>query len=418
MAFPDRRAVRAATLGAGIAAGVLAVTLAACSGSDGTTAQATAEASPTPSPQTSASPTSSLGMEQLVASKLTVADGTEAGPAAGRSLNLPSGWKAEVWANVPGARMAVWTPDDRLIVSTGDDGTLSLLTPTSDGRAPRVTKLADNLENPQGVAMTEDDGREVLVLGETTRIVAWDYHNGRLTRRRVVVDGLPSGGHGAKMVAVRNGVVYYNVGSRTNRDPSDRTSKPVRATIEQIGLDGTGHRIIATGVRNGEGLSFAPDGTLFSAINQGDNQPYPFDDDQGKRGSDVRSYVNEHPNDQISRITTGLDLGWPLCVPDSRGHEDLTNLPYVNDPVNNPDGDHLDCGSLQPTMLGLPAHSAPVGFVFTQGSALPENLGDGALITAHGSWNRQPPRPPFWQIAHFPSSSSRPAHAAGLHIFL
>ena len=40
----------------------------------------------------------------------------------------------------------------------------------------------------------------------------------------------------------------------------------------------------------------------------------------------------------------------------------------------------------------MPAHSAPVGFVFTQGSQLPESLASGALITAHGSWNRRPPR--------------------------
>ncbi len=105
--------------------------------------------------------------------------------------------------------------------------------------------------------------------------------------------------------------------------------------------------------------------------------------------------MNEHPNDQISRITPGTDMGWPLCVPDSRGHDDLRNLGYVNDPSFNPDGHALDCGSIGTTMLGLPAHSAPVGFVFTRGSTLPDPLADGALITAHGSWNRQPPREPY-----------------------
>ena len=54
----------------------------------------------------------------------------------------------------------------------------------------------------------------------------------------------------------------------------------------------------------------------------------------------------------------------------------------------------LDCATVSPTMVGLPAHSAPIGFVFTRGSALPAMFGDGALITTHGSWNRQPPRPP------------------------
>ena len=195
------------------------------------------------------------------------------------------------------------------------------------------------------------------------------------------------------MVTVHDGVVYYNVGSATNRDPSDRTSAPLRATVEQVRLDGSGHQIIARGVRNGEGLSFAPDGTLFAAINEDDNQPYPFRG--GQFGTVVPSYVNDHPNDQVSRMAPGTDMGWPLCVPDSRGHDDLLNLPYVNDPVNNPDGHALDCGSIGRTLLGLPAHSAPVGFVFTRGSALPADLSNGALITAHGSWDRQPPRPPY-----------------------
>ncbi|WP_007506832.1 MULTISPECIES: hypothetical protein [Pseudofrankia] len=163
----------------------------------------------------------------------------------------------------------------------------------------------------------------------------------------------------------------------------------------QVGLDGWGGRTLAVGVRNGEGLAFAPDGTLFAAINQADNQPYPFRDSSGQYGQTVRAYINEHPNDQVSRITPGTDMGWPYCVPDSRGPDDLANLGYVNDPTSNADGDALDCDRIGRTQLGLPAHSAPVGFVFTTGSTLPDALDNGALITAHGSWNRQPPREPY-----------------------
>jgi glucose/arabinose dehydrogenase len=81
-------------------------------------------------------------------------------------------------------------------------------------------------------------------------------------------------------------------------------------------------------------------------------------------------------------------------VPDTRGHDDLLDLPYVNDPTHNPDGDQLDCAAIRTTMLGLPAHSAPLGLTFTTGSALEATLGLGALITSHGSWNREPPRAP------------------------
>ncbi|PCN48123.1 sugar dehydrogenase [Curtobacterium sp. 'Ferrero'] len=368
-----------------ITAAVLLGGLVACTGtpSGTTSSSAGGGAAPTDNPTV-----------DLHTVRLSVADGADAGAADGRSLRVPSGWRAEVWADVPGARMAAWLPDGSMLVTTGDHGTLLRLDPRGNGKAPRVDELASGLEDPQGVAVTEQDGSTVVVLGEGTRIVTWHYRDGALSGRRVLVDGLPTGGHGGKFVAVHDGVVAYDIGSASNSDGADRRNHPDRAVIRQVHLDGTDDVRLATGVRNGEGLGFAPDGTLFAAVNQADNQPYPFRDDSGRYGERVQSYVDEHPNDQVTRITRGTELGWPFCQPDSRGKPDLLGLGYVDDPTNNPDGKALDCATVSPTMVGLPAHSAPIGFVFTRGSALPAMFGDGALITTHGSWNRQPPRPP------------------------
>ena len=353
---------------------------------------------PSPVSGTSSLP-AGLGVDQLTSTKLTTADGADAGAASGRSLNVPRGWTAQVWADVPDARMAVWTPDGKLIVSTGKNGTLDVVTPGSPGRGPSVAELARGLSDPQGVAMTRQGGRDVLVVGEDSRITTWTYANGAISDRRVVIDNLPTGGHDSKMVAVQGDTIVYNVGSTANRSVADRTATPVRATIAQIGLDGTGNRTLAVGVRNGEGLSIAPDGSVFTAINEDDNQPYPFHDDN-PYGGKVQSYINDHPDDQISRITPGTDMGWPLCVPDSRGKPDGRNLGYVDDPEFNADGSTLDCSRIGTTMLGMPAHSAPVGFVFTRGTTLPAGLTDGAIVTAHGSWNRKPPREPY--VAYTP----------------
>lgn len=339
-------------------------------------------------------PTTGNPSAGLHTARLSVADGAEAGKAASRSLRVPTGWDAEVWADAPGARMAAWLPDGSMLLTTGDQGRLLRLEPRADGRAPAVHVLASGLDDPQGVAVTEQDGRTVVVLGEGTRIVTWHYRNGELSDRSVLVDDLPTGGHGGKFVAVHGGVVAYDIGSASNSDGSDRRDHPDRAVIRQVRLDGSDDTLLATGVRNGEGLDFAPDGTLFTAVNQADNQPYPFRDDTGQYGERVQSYVDEHPNDQVTRITEGTELGWPFCQPDSRGKPDLLDLGYVDDPTNNPDGKSLDCSTVSPTMVGLPAHSAPIGFVFTHGSALPEAFRAGALITTHGSWNREPPRPP------------------------
>ncbi len=339
-------------------------------------------------------PTTGNPSAGLHTARLSVAEGADAGKAAGRSLRVPTGWRAELWADAPGARMAAWLPDGSMLLTTGDRGTLLRLEPRADGRAPAVEELATGLDDPQGIAVTEQDGATVVVLGEGPRIDTWHYRDGRLSDRSVLVDDLPTGGHGGKFVAVHDGLVAYDIGSASNSDGSDRRDHPDRAVIRQVRLDGSDDTLLATGVRNGEGLGYAPDGTLFAAVNQADNQPYPFRDDTGQYGKRVQSYVDEHPNDQVTRITRGTELGWPSCQPDSRGKPDLLDLGYVDDPTNNPDGTALDCSTVSRTMVGLPAHSAPIGFVFTHGSALPAAFDEGALITTHGSWNREPPRPP------------------------
>jgi hypothetical protein len=54
-----------------------------------------------------------------------------------------------------------------------------------------VTTLTGGRQNPQGVALTEQNGREVLVVGEDTRLMAWDYAAGAVSNRRVILDYLP-----------------------------------------------------------------------------------------------------------------------------------------------------------------------------------------------------------------------------------
>ncbi|EME18462.1 PQQ-dependent sugar dehydrogenase [Rhodococcus triatomae] len=371
--------------------GALLLGVCAC-GSQGT-GTGTGAASTSPSAITG-TPATGLGVGALGPVGLTVTEGTDAGSAEGRSLDVPPGWTAEVWADVPGARLAAWAPDGSLVVSTGDRGVVTRLRSASDGSAPVSSLLLDELDDPQGVAFADRNGRAVLVVGEDTRIVSWDYTDGTVSNRRVLVDGLPSSGHGRKAVTVRGDTVFYSLGSSGNREPADRTEDPQRATLWQVRLDGTGNGVVATGVRNGFGLDVAPDGTLFVAVNQSDNQPYPFRDDDGAYERLVREYVDENPIEQVSRVTPGTELGWPLCVPDTRGGG-VTEVPYVNDPVTNANGQELDCAGIPDTMVGLPAHSAPLGLEFTAGTALEPVLGSGALITAHGSWNREPPRPPF-----------------------
>jgi glucose/arabinose dehydrogenase len=343
-------------------------------------------ASVTPSGQ----PSISIGPLSLV--ELTVAEGTDPNSAEGQSLKLPQGWTAEVWANVPGARIATWDPNGSLLVSNGKGGTVARLTPTEPGKAPKTEAVITGLNNPQGLGFALNG--KFLVVGEGDKIVTYEYANGHATSPRTIVGDLPTSGHGSKGIAISGDIVYYSLGSADNRDPQSREQTPERATIWQVSIYGDGNKVVARGVRNGFALAIAPDTTLFGGVNQMDNQPYPFDDSTGQLGLNVPDYINENPIDQVTRITPGIDLGWPFCVPDTRETPTNTNVPFVNDPVLNPTGDQLDCASLPPTMVGLPAHSAPLGLSFTAGTPLETTLGSGALVGSHGSWNRTPPREP------------------------
>ncbi|MET8945092.1 hypothetical protein ABZX30_16290 [Streptomyces sp. NPDC004542] len=342
---------------------------------------------------------------------LTVATGTSAGSAAGHSLTVPSGWTAQVWASVPGARLMSWTPDGRLLVTTDRQGTVVSLTPSaSPTTAPSQSVLLSGLDRPQGISVSATpDGGATLVVGQQSSIDRYTLSaNGTAQNHRTLVGSLPTGGlHYGKFVLVDGAKVYYSVGTSTDNSPSDRTGTPQRGTISQVPLDGGTSTTVAVGVRNGEGLSVAPDGTLFTAVNQINRAAYPFHGPYGGYadafGRTDTDWWLDQVADQITRVTPGTDLGWPYCSPDTTHSQPagaLTGIPYVNDPVNNPTGAALDCAALPPTQAGLAAHSAPIGFHFVS-SAEAARLGlpgQGAIVVAHGSYQRTPPRAPgaFW----------------------
>jgi glucose/arabinose dehydrogenase len=187
--------------------------------------------------------------------------------------------------------------------------------------------------------------------------------------------------------------VYFSIGSTGNVSAGDRTASPPRATIMRVPPGGGPAHPFATGVRNGTGIAFAPDGALWTAVNNRDNVPVP---DQGPSyGQVVPDYVDEHPPESVAKVTPGRELGWPYCNPDGGP----ANLPLIRDVQTNTDGSRLDCAALPPIEQSLRAHSAPLGLSFVDG-ALPEPYTQGALMGVHGSWNRQPPRAP--EVSFFP----------------
>jgi glucose/arabinose dehydrogenase len=299
------------------------------------------------------------------------------------------------------------------------------LRPDAAGSAT-VTTLLSGLTNPQGLAFATVGGRPVLYVAESVQIDSYPWEpGGTVGARTVIAAGLPDldpGGedvHRLKDVTVAaDGTVYFNVGSSSNANPDDRTMMPQRADIMAVRPDGTGLRVVERGVRNGEGLAVAPDGTVWTAVNERDNIPYPaygpyggYSDASGKV---IRAYVNNHPPDEVVPVTAGRDLGWPYCDPDQDDNHpagSLADIPLVSNSVTNPAGAALDCAALPPVEVGLPAHSAPLGMSFLAGSKLPAPWSGGAVIAVHGSWNRQPTQAPavLWLAWDATTRTLRPA---------
>jgi glucose/arabinose dehydrogenase len=333
-------------------------------------------------------------------------------------LLLPAGWTAEVWALVNAVRFEMWTPEHDLLASSPSDGTVTLLSPRAGDptAAPAQRTIISGLDSPQGLAFDEIGGREVLYVAESDQVDRYVWTGAGVGTRTVLIKGLPDTEpagddvHTLKDVVVgTNHTIYVDVGSSSNASPRDSWHGIPRASVLAYHPNGKLERVWATGVRNGDGLSFAPDGSLWTAVNERDTIPYPFHQAYGGSSDAykavLQSYVNNHPPDEIARLNPGRDLGWPYCNPDPDVHPGATNtalrytnLPFIRDVGSNAGGRRLNCATLARLQVGLPAHSAPLGFHFLIGSKLPAPWSNGAVVAGHGSWDRHPPRPPtvYW----------------------
>jgi glucose/arabinose dehydrogenase len=146
------------------------------------------------------------------------------------------------------------------------------------------------------------------------------------------------------------------VGSATNATPE---SDSRRAAINEYNLDGSAHRVFASGLRNPVGLAYNPvDAALWTAVNERD-----------QLGDDLVP-------DYITAVRDGGFYGWPYSYIGQ--HVDPTV------PARRPD---LVSKAIVPDVL-LPPHSAALGLIFYTGSQFPEDYRGSAFVALHGSINR------------------------------
>jgi glucose/arabinose dehydrogenase len=298
----------------------------------------------------------------------------------GHEVQMPKGWTASVFARLQQPRWLLWTPDKTLLVSQPSAGTITEI--SEDGKQQHV--IASGLTQPQGMAFDGD----TLFVAESDAIVAYSWTDGKLGPQHMVIDGLPDTDpngddvHRWKSVVVGpDHQLYLPLPSSTNAGLADQQMDPPRGTVAKLDPASGKLTIWATGIRNGEGLAFAPDGSLWTAVNNRDNIADP------ETGKVDQSYVNDHPPEEVAKLWKGRDLGWPTCNPEPDSDT------FTPDFQTNPGGKLRSCDDLKPIEVKLPAHNAPLGLHFVQAGELGD-LPAGATLALHGSWNSHPPKQP------------------------
>ena len=271
-----------------------------------------------------------LGQTQLVPVKIAVPTSLRSSPFdRDRYLLVPHGFQIRVVSRIPAARFLASTPEGGLLVSQPSRGKIWWISPKSADASPPLL-AAVGLRHPHGMVFTAIRGTTYVYVSESNEISRFRYDpNGhRLLNREVVVPNLPDAsspelggayGHQLKNLTIGpDSHLYVDIASSSNADPKDTTSDPIRCAIYRYDLEGGNRTLFAKGIRNAEGLAFAP-GTnaLWAVVNGTDNIRFPFhrswkgsgSDDYGKR---ITSYIDDHPPDTFIHVKLGADYGGHL----------------------------------------------------------------------------------------------------------
>jgi glucose/arabinose dehydrogenase len=303
------------------------------------------------------------------------------------ALQVPSGFSASVIANVSGARELAALPNGDLIVGTNGNNVAIVPGAEAPGAVAKPAIFATLSDSPaQGVAFGSGS---VFV---ATQHAVWriPYTNGAQNGTAQKIASLRTGPvapnsdgdlHTSSSVAVSGTTLYVGVGSSCN---ACAEVDPTRATVQKMGIDGSGMTTQAKRYRNAIALATDPmSGTVWA----------------GDAGQD--SLPAGHPYeflDPVSSRTAPADYGWPAC--------EENHVAYTSG---------ADCSNVVVPALEFPAYSTIIGATFypaNQGGtyAFPAAWSGGMYVSMHGSWHQSgngyavPPH-----VAFVPFSGSSPA---------
>jgi len=260
--------------------------------------------------------------------------------------------------------------DPRLAQAMTDAGSLGtspnqitlLRDANKDGRFETRQVFIAALNQPFGMALEKG----YLYVANTDSVMRFPYKDGATSidvGGEKIVD-LPAGGYNNHwtrniIFSPAGDKMYITVGSQTNVDEEGIDAMdPHRAAILECNPDGSGMRVFASGLRNPNGMDWAPNtGALWAAVNERD-----------ELGDDV-------PPDFLTSVREGGFYGWPYAYFG------------IEDPRHKAERPELVAKALIPD-VPVGAHTASLGFLFYKGTSFPARYRNGAFVAQHGSWNR------------------------------
>ena len=251
-----------------------------------------------------------------------------------------------------------------------------------DGIAEVKSVFLQNLMSPFGMALIGND----FYVANADAVVKFPYQPDAtaINAAAIKVIDLPGGPinhHWTKnLLASPDGTkLYVTVGSNSNVGERGMPAEEGRAAIWEVDVKAGTHRIFASGLRNPNGMGWAPvGGALWTVVNERD-----------EIGSDLVP-------DYLTSVKDGAFYGWPYAY---YGPENVD----VRAKPSRPD---LVAKSLKPD-YAMGAHVAPLGMVFSDAKAMPAALASGVFVGEHGSWNRNPLS--GYKVSFVPFAGDRPS---------
>ena len=230
------------------------------------------------------------------------------------------------------------------IAERGADRIVALPDRDSDGRADETIEVGRGFEAAHSVAFAPDGS--LLVAGETRLFRLTLDGDLREADRSVVLEGLTTGGHSTRTVAVLpDGQLLLSAGSTCNVCVE---ADPRRAAINLVPAEGGSSRVYMTGLRNAVGVWVDPATGRAWATNMG------------------RDWLgNDLPPETVYEVVDGADAGWPRC--------------HAGDLVDPEFGGAGACDGVAEPAVTFGAHTAPLALLAWE---------DHLVVALHGSWNR------------------------------